>query len=334
MTTAVVDTDFILHAVACAGEKRYVDVIHKASGRKLRVDNKTQFYGSWQRKDGGILAEINRAKGKNWTWEDFEYIDVQEPEPLENVLHSAKVMFESVVKRAGCSKYKAFIGDGKPTFRNELATILEYKGNRKDLISPIYKDEVRDYLVRKFKVVTVSGIEADDACIIEAFKKKDHVVIAVDKDTGGNAVNWFNPNHEEDGVVNCDQFGKLWLNNKNEVRGIGRLFFYYQCAYGDDVDNYRANSASDKRWGSKSAYKALVGCQNDKEALEALVGVYKSLYPEPKMITGWRGDEFEIDWLYVASENWQLARMLRSMDELTNRIELEDVLCKVGVKYD
>ena len=334
MMLAVIDTDFILHAVACAGEQRSVKVIHKESGRELIVPNKTAFYGTWQRKDGGILAEINKTKNKEWTWEDFEYVDIQEPEPLSNVLHSAKLMFEGAIKKAGCTKYKAFIGDGNPTFRNDLASILEYKGNRKDLISPIHKDEVKDYLVRKFGVEVVSNIEADDACVIEAYKQKDKVVVAVDKDTGGNAVNWFNPNRPEDGVVDCDQFGKLWLNDKGEVKGIGRLFFYYQVAYGDDVDNYRANSASSKRWGSKSAYKAMVNCTNDKEALESLVNVYKTLYPEPKVITGWRGDEFEVDWLYVASENWHMARMLRTMGELENKIELKGILGKLGVGYE
>lgn len=330
--TAIIDTDFILHAVACAGEQRSVKVIHKESGRELVVPNKAAFYGAWQRKDGGLLAEINKKKNKDWTWEDFEYIDIQEPEPLSNVLHSAKLMFEGVVKKSGCDNYKAFIGSGK-TFRNDLATILEYKGNRNELITPVYLEEVKDYLIRKFNIEVVTQIENDDACIIEAYKQKNKVVVAVDKDTGGNAVNWFNPNKPEYGVVNCDQFGKLWLNEKGEVKGIGRLFFYYQVAYGDDVDNYRANSASGKRWGSKSAYKAMVDCTNDKEALESLVSVYKTLYPEPKIITGWRGDEFEVTWLYVASENWELARMLRTMDELENRIKFKDVLDKLEVPY-
>lgn len=331
MKTAVIDTDFILHAVACAGEERSVKVIHKESGRELIVPNKTAWYGAWQRKDGGMLAEINKQKDKDWKWDDFDYIDIQEPEPLSNVLHSAKTMFESVVKKSGCDRYKAFIGNGE-TFRNERATILEYKGNRKELTKPLHLEEVKAYLIKKFNIEVVDHIECDDACIIEAYKKKDHIVVAVDKDTGGNAVQWFNPNNPEDGVVDCDQFGKLWLNDKGDVKGIGRLFFYYQCTYGDDVDNYRANSASDKRWGSKSAYKAMVHCKNDKEALQSLVDVYKTLYPEPKIITGWRGEEIEIDWLSVASENWELARMLRTMDELENRIILKDVLDKVGIQ--
>ena len=332
--TAVIDTDFILHAVSCAGETRKVKVIHKATGREKEVNNRTEWYGRGKSKDGGLLAEINAEKGTEYTWNDFEYEDVQYAEPLENVLHSAKLMFEGAVKKAGCSQYEAFIGDGKPTFRNDVATILEYKGGRKDLIRPIYLDEVREYLIKKFKVEVVSHIEADDACVIAAYKQPNKVVVAVDKDAMGCPINVFNPNYPDNGIVNCNQFGKLWLNDKGEVKGVGRLFFYYQVAYGDRIDGYLANSASEMRWGEKSAYKAMVGCTNDKEALESLVGVYKTLYPEPKIITGWRGDEFGVDWLYVASENWQLARMLRTMDELEHRILFKDVLDKVGVNYE
>lgn len=327
---AIVDADYILYAVACAGEKRSVKVVHKKSGRELIVPTRTEFYGDWRKKEGGRLAEINKAKNSDFKWDDFEYIDLQEPEPIENVLHSAKLMYESVVKKAGCDKQKGFLGSG-PTFRHELATILEYKGNRIDLLKPVLMDEVREYLIKKFKIEVVKGIESDDACIIEAYNKKDHVVIAIDKDTGGNAVNWFNPNCPEQDIVNCNQFGKLWLNDKNEVKGIGRLFFYLQVAYGDDIDNYRANSASDKRWGVKSAYNALVDCKNDKEAFKKLVEIYKNLYPEPKTITGWRGDEINIDWLYCLEENFALARMLRSRDELENRIYVKDILDKMEI---
>ena len=62
---------------------------------------------------------------------------------------------------------------------------------------------------------------------------------------------------------------------------------------------------------SKSAYKALKDCTDDKEALQAIADSYQLLYPETKMFKGWRGNEFEIDWRYVFNENWDMARMLR-----------------------
>lgn len=329
---AVVDADYICYAVASAGEKRSVRVVHKSSGREIVVPTRSGFYGGWHKKEGGMLAEINKAKNTSFTWEDFEYIDVQQPDPIENVLHSAKLMYERVIKDIGATRQKGFIGTGR-TFRHDVATIVEYKGGRKDLLKPLLLDDVKAYLVKKFNVEEVSYIEADDACIIEAYRKKDHVVIGIDKDITGCAVQSYNPNYPEQGIVNGDVFGKMRLTDKGEVKGIGRMFMYFQCAYGDRSDGYFANSASDIKWGEKSAYKALVECKNDKEALTALMNIYKKLYPEPKIITGWRGDQIEIDWKYVLNENWQLCRMLRTRDELENRILATDILDRMGVDY-
>ena len=134
---------------------------------------------------------------------------------------------------------------------------------------------------------------------MEAYRDKSKTVVAVDKDYLGTDVLLFNPNKPEQGVIDCGGYGGLWLDHKGAVTGKGRAFLYYQTLSQDDSDNYAANSASDVKWGSKSAYKALKDCTNDKEALEAVAESYQYLYPEPKLFTGWKGDEFEIDWQYV-----------------------------------
>lgn len=329
--TAVIDADYIAYAVASAGEKRTVIVTHKPSGREIEVKTRTEWHGHHLKKDGGMLAKINENRTSPFSADEFEFEDVQTPEPIENVLHSAKMMFQGACKQVGADGWVGFLG-GSTNFRDDVATILRYKGNRESLIKPLYLQEVREYLVRRFNLEVVDGIEADDACIMEAYGKDDHVVVAVDKDAAGNHVKWYNPNNPEAGIVDCRQFGKLWLNEKGEVKGVGRMFFYFQCGFGDPVDAYRANSACDKPWGQKSAYKALSHCTNDREAMEALKGVYETLYPEPKTITGWRGDEIEIDWKYVLNENWQLARMLRNMDELKSPILATDVMDKMGIE--
>ena len=146
---------------------------------------------------------------------------------------------------------------------------------------------------------------------MEAYRDKSKTVVAVDKDYLGTDVLLFNPNKYDQGVIDCGGYGGLWLDNKGAVTGKGRAFLYYQTLSQDDSDNYAANSASDVKWGSKSAYKALKDCTDDKEALQAIADSYQLLYPETKLFKGWRGDEFEIDWKYVFNENWDMARMLR-----------------------
>jgi 5'-3' exonuclease len=136
------------------------------------------------------------------------------------------------------------------------------------------------------------------------------------------------------------------LDSKGEVRGHGRKFLYFQVLSGDSSDNYKANSASKKKWGAKSAYALLKDCKNDKECFEALVNGYMTLYPEPSRVIGWRGyedpatlevlkpnaDDFaiDIDWLYVMQENFTMAHMLRWDGD---KFEVKPLLEKLGVAH-
>lgn len=327
--TVVVDADFIRYAASGVGETRSINVIHKPSGREKEFSNRTEFHGRGKKKDGGWLGEINKSRTSPFLLDEFEIVDVQTPEPIENVLHTAKSMFEGCLKALDTAKYIGFLGKGD-SFRVEKSTLLKYKGQRAALLKPLYLDDVTQYLYNKFKLEFVEGIESDDACIIEAHKKSDHVVVAVDKDMLGCPVLLFNPNHPELGVQNCNQFGKLWRDDKGKVRGVGRMFLYFQMCSSDSSDNYKASCFSDLKWADVSAYNALKDATNDKEALQIVVDVFKKLYPEPKVVTGWRGNDIEIDWLYVASEMFTMARMLKFKDE---KLELVDVFDKLGVEY-
>lgn len=328
-TTAVIDLDLFKYHAAAAGEKRSVLITHRASGRSIEMPTRTDWYGHYLKKNGGKLAEINAKRDSPFSWDEFDYEDIQRPEPIENVLHTAKVMVEKDLKASGASNYIAFLGEGEP-FRTELSTILKYK-DRSSILKPVLLDEVSEYLKRKFKAEVVTGIENDDRVVIECYKQKDRFALIEDKDFWGCPINVWDRNQQERGIVNCNKLGHLFLDSKGKVRGEGRIFFYWQVAASDRTDGYAANSASDKRWGDKGAYDALVDCKTDKEALEALVKVYKDLYPEPRVVTGWRGDQINVDWLYMASENWQMARMLRTIDELENKVELKDVLTRLEI---
>jgi hypothetical protein len=100
---------------------------------------------------------------------------------------------------------------------------------------------------------------------------------------------------------------------------------------GDSSDNYFANSANpDVKWADMSAYNVLKDAKNDKEAWEALVRGYKTIYPAPRKIVGWRGDEIEVDALYMLQENFSLAKMLRWKGD---KVDVKQVLDKLGVEY-
>jgi hypothetical protein len=152
----------------------------------------------------------------------------------------------------------------------------------------------------------------------------------VDKDYYGSGSKFFNMNKPEKGIVDTNCFGELTLNEKKEVEGYGRIFKMYQICSSDQSDNYAANCVSDMKWGSKSAYKALVDCKTDKELFEAAVGVFQTLYPSPRVVLGWRGDDIEADWLYVFQECFDMAHLHRKENDWVNVL---DVLKKLEINY-
>lgn len=326
-TAAVLDMDMYKYHAAAAGETRSVLVTHKASGREKEYSTRTEFYGDWRKKDGGALAEINKSRTSPFLWDEFEYTDIQEPEPIENVLHTAKLMVEKDLQASGAKTFKGFLGKGE-SFRVELSTLLKYK-DREHLLKPVALDAVTEYLEKKFNATIVTDIECDDAVVIECYSDKNSFAIIEDKDFWGCPINVWDRNQQERGIVNCNKFGKLFLDPKGKVRGEGRLFLYYQMSSQDLTDNYKANCFSDVRWGDKSAYKALVDCKTDKEAWLKLKEIFQLLYPSKKTVLGWRNDPIEISWDYVLNEMFMMARMLT---EPNQNINAYDVMDKLGIK--
>ena len=309
MVTAVFDFDIFAYRAASAGEKRTIKAYHPITGDEFSTNTRTELYGHWIKKEGGLLAEFNKKNNTDYKADELVITDIQTPEPVQNVLHTTKMMVESVLYYLKTNKFNGYLGKGD-SWRVERSTLLKYKGNRDDTLRPLLLGDVRDYIVKKYGAVVVEGLESDDWVTIDAYRNKSKVVVTSDKDARGTDCLVYNPFSQDD-VVDCSGFGSLYLNNKGEVKGTGRLWLLMQTASLDVADNYRANCFSETAWGEKSAYKTLKDCKNDKEAFRALKEIYQILYPTPKVVQGWRGDDIEIDWKYVLNENFDLARMCR-----------------------
>lgn len=340
MTIAILDADSIIYAAASVGEERFIEVTHMPTGRMNDFKNKTTFYGKKKDKSDGWLGDLNKTRiekgSKPFDLSEFEIVEKQRvKEKIENILHTTKIMVASSVEAVGADTMCCFVGSNKtPLFRWQQSTMLEYKGNRKELLSPLLKPDVTEYILKHQNGILIEdGHEADDWVVIEALREKERgeraVVISVDKDTNGNPVLFYNPNHPEWGVQDGDCFGNLHLDDKGKVRGLGRLFKYFQISSGDTTDNFKTNSHSDVKWAEKGAYERLKDVQNDKDAWKVMYEIMLHLYPEPKIITGWRGDEFEIDALYVMQEMWNCAHMKR--DPVNDNVVVKDVLKKYKI---
>lgn len=329
---AVIDLDFVKYGAASFGQETWIEVTHKKSGRKKEFPGRQQFWG--RRGSGGWFKKTNDERVEKglelMAIDDFSIEDkAQLSEPIENVLHSSKTMVESAIKKSGATSYEAYYGSGDP-FRVELSTLWKYKGNRENLLKPLLLNDVTQYLAHKFQGQLITGIETDDKVVMECWGKPNKFILGVDKDYYGSGARFFNVNRPEDGIIDTNCLGKLWRDDKGKVRGYGRMFKLFQVCSQDSIDHYKANCFSDRKWGEVKAYTALSDSKNDKELFENAVQVFKTLYPEPKAIKGWRGDDIEIDWLYVFQEMMDMAHLQRWEND---RIAVKDVLDKLGVEY-
>lgn len=336
----LIDLDFPKYSVASIGQESYIEVKYLPKGRIKEFKNKQEFCG--RNTKGGWLKETNDERVEKgleaFQFSDFEITPKQRTkEDIANVFHSAKLMVESAIKESGVEDYEAYIGTGE-SFRVELSTLKEYKGERKNKLKPILLDDVSEYLTTKFNGIEVSGIEVDDKLVMRSVELQkqgyDPIIIGEDKDYMGCPVKFYNPKRPDWGVLDCRGFGKLWLEgtgSKVKVRGIGRLFKYQQILSEDSVDCYKANCFSDVKWAEKGAYNVLHKCEDDKQALSAMVEVFKMLYPYKKTVTGWRGNDIEIDWLYVMQEMFNMAHLQRWEGD---RVDVKTLLDKLGVDYE
>lgn len=339
MTKLCIDVDYLLFQACPCAEKRSVSALHVPTNKKYKFETRSDLWGNWHKKSGGWIAFQNEILGEEfYKVDDFVITDKQIKLPIQFAYNVIDAKIKKLCEILKTNNYYGYTGRGK-VFRHDVATLMEYKGQRTEMLKPLHLDNVKDYLIEKHNTILVTGIEADDAIsidTIEAYKKwktsgkDDDKVIATarDKDSKQTEGWHFNIDHDTQPRL-IEGFGKLWLDGK-DVDGCGRMWLYYQILAGDQTDNYKPNCFSELRWGSKSAYKALVKCKNDKQAIQALVDSFKLMYPTKQTITGWRGDVFEIDYMYVLQEMWSLAMMLRHKND---KVDVKQVCDKLGVNY-
>lgn len=330
-----IDCDYILYAAGFIGESRILKAVHRTSGDEFEFKNRTEMYGRKRSKDGGWIGEQN-ALGKEYTINDFDLYDVQIPGELSHTLANVKSMILKASELSGVKKRELFVGKGE-SFRVDRSTILKYKSGRADALRPLYKEEIIEYMIKYHGAQVIEGIEVDDHITAMAWENPNNIIFGVDKDYYGTHSIVFNPNRPEEGFVDCRKFGELRIEEKvspttgkksYEVKGYGRIWFYFQWCYGDDVDTYRANSATDKEWGEMSAYNMLKDCKTDAEAIAKVKETYQILYPSPTTVVGWRGSPIQIGWKYMASEIFDMARMRRHKGD---NITAEDVFKKYNL---
>lgn len=216
---------------------------------------------------------------------------------------------ERILEATGCKEYHLYL-TGKGNFREDIATIKPYKGNRSG--KPKLYKQMREWLQWKYQAEVVEGMEADDALAIEQTKSGDSTVICSrDKDlriVEGWHYGYSCGKQPEFPMRWIDKLGYLDLIEKVspktgkstfEGKGGGLSFFYFQMLLGDSTDNIQGVP----KWGDKKSYELLKGYTDDDnlmffKVLEIYEQVYGDTYVDAFLENGdllWMVNEIHDD---------------------------------------
>lgn len=116
-------------------------------------------------------------------------------EPVSHALEIVRSSLESISKEVSehfeVRKHsRALILSGKTNWRDKVATLLPYKGNRDPTHKPVHYTAIREYMIAEHAAYVTDGIEADDACAMLAWETRNakplvepvYCVASIDKD--------------------------------------------------------------------------------------------------------------------------------------------------------
>lgn len=214
-----------------------------------------------------------------------------------------------ILDECRASNYTAYL-TGKDNFRDNIATLQRYKGNRyrpdgsRITPQPVYLQECREYIIEEWGGILRHGEEADDALSIHRAKfpadNMDYIISSIDKDLRINPGYHHNQNSGE--IIRVmpimkplDVVEKVSPTNgkvTKKVEGVGLMFFWAQMLMGDSADWIKglpkATREMKDRWpnirvgpsGQMTAAHVLSGVESEEDAQERVWFCYKSFWKD------------------------------------------------------
>lgn len=223
------DADFLIYAAGFAAQKTHLALVpHDAVEPAVRFEGNAT--SSARDKLKAWTADITKDtpdfKLEEWG-HVYERIEV---EPLENALHTVKLQLHKLLERVegkfGLQPELGVYLTGTGNFREKIATIRPYKGNRPPWHRPRLYREIRQYLVQQWGAQVIHDQEADDEVAIRQTQAEQEgrpsVIVGIDKDL------WQVPGWHYSTLK--DAFARV-------SPALGLRLFYRQLLTGDQTDN-------------------------------------------------------------------------------------------------
>lgn len=175
-------------------------------------------------------------------------------------LHNVKTLLQDIIGKFN-DEHQIFLHGGG-NFREKIATIKPYKGNRDATHKPKYYNEIKEYLWDVWKAKKIVGQESDDAMGIEQFDNPDKytVICSIDKDM--MMIPGWHYNFQRETLV-------------YQPIAAANMFLFYQMLVGDTSDNIPGID----KIGDKRAKALIESLDNDLDKVrEAVKGLYQKQY--------------------------------------------------------
>lgn len=319
--TVAIDGDILVYRAAAVGQHTYYDIYEDgelietfeySKEAKGYLDDQSEFFMC-----DTTLYEIRPR---------LEYFE------LDEAIKAFDMQIKAIHKTLKANKYKIYL-TGKGNYRENIATILKYKGNREGVDKPYWFYNVRDYAVKEHGAIVVNGVEADDCCSVVTYrgflenpKNPTTVCASVDKDLKNTPGLHFNLDSSDTPEL---------ISELDAARN-----FYQQLLKGDKTtDNIPGCQGLSKKIaekykvrkirtiGDKGAENLLIDCQTPLDMYLRCKEVYSAWYSEQEgwddetqtyQYKGWNGEDYEKTIDELIKEQADLLWMERSKGDRWN----------------
>jgi hypothetical protein len=174
------------------------------------------------------------------------------PEPVSHALHNVSLTITSIKENLGVDDYVVHLS-GTTNFRNGLATIRPYKGNRDKAHKPVHGPAIREYVLANHPHVVSADEEADDVIGYMHYARfledpESSIICSMDKDLNMIPGHHYNFYKKERSYVTPEQ---------------ADYNFYKQLLTGDTTDNIQGCPGI----GHKKAERLLAGLEGDPQMM-------------------------------------------------------------------
>jgi hypothetical protein len=228
----IIDADPIVYRAGFASEQTTYELVAESPDGAL-LD--LRFAPTLDEKDVRTTAGDHM---KAWIAAHPEYVVLSKdrvavPDPVSFALQAVKAELQAIYGHAE-TKFKqrpdmvTVLLSGPGNYREKLATLKPYKGNRDPEHKPFHYQAIRDYLTGEWGARVVSGHEADDEVSIlswehwRADEPHGFVIATIDKDLD-QIPGW-----------HYNYMKHVWYFQEELD---ARRFFWQQCLAGDPTDN-------------------------------------------------------------------------------------------------